>query len=79
MIFKIVGALCVITGCGAVGFRIAAMYKYEEKCMRQLLDIVSYMEWELSYKMTPLPELCRQAVGQKSGAVCRYFLALATF
>ncbi len=77
MLLKTIGAVCVIVGCGAVGFRIAAADKYEERCLRRLLDIVSHMQWELTYRMTPLPTLCRQAVGEKGGAVSKFFLNLA--
>ncbi len=77
MLLKFIGAFCVIIGCGAVGFRIAAVYRYEEKCMRQLLDTVSYMIWELNYRLTPLPTLCRQAASRKNGAVYRFLLNLA--
>lgn len=77
MLLRIIGAFCVIAGCGAVGFRIAALHKYEEKCLRQVLDVLSFMQWELGYRMTALPTLCRQAVGDKNGAVYRFFLSLA--
>lgn len=77
MQLKLIGAICVVVGCGAVGFRIAAAYRYEEKCMRQLLDAVSYMLWELNYRLTPLPALCRQTASEKNGAVYRFLLNLA--
>ena len=57
---KLFGVVFVIVGCGSVGFRIAANYKQEEKCLRQLIRILDYMEWELKYRLTPLPDLCRQ-------------------
>lgn len=75
--FKIVGAICVIVGCGAVGFRIAAAYRLEEKALRQLLHTLEYMENELAYRLTSLPQLCRQAAEGRSGPVRQFFLSLS--
>ena len=77
MLLRIVGAICVVAGCGSVGFRISALYRHEEKCLRQLFEIVSYMGWELTYRMTPLPALCRQASKEKEGIVYSFFRDLA--
>ena len=49
-----------VVGCGCVGFQIAANYKREEKSLQQLSRILEYMECELQYRLTSLPELCRQ-------------------
>ena len=61
MILKIVGICMVIAGCGGVGFRIASNYRKEEKELRQLIGVLDYMECELQYRLTSLPQLCRQA------------------
>ena len=68
----------IVAGCGGVGFRIAATYRFEEKMLRQFLGILDYMENELSYRMTPLPGLCRQAASQSSGPLQRCFRSIAT-
>lgn len=73
MILKLIGATLVIIGCGGVGFRIAANHHYEEQNLRQLIGILDYMECELQYRLTPLPELCRQASGECSGLVGEVF------
>ncbi len=60
---RIFGVVLTVLGCGSVGFQIAANHRREEKSLQQLIRILEYMECELQYRMTPLPELCRQ-VGQ---------------
>lgn len=37
--------------------------------MRQMIAALDYMGWELQYRLTPLPELCRKAANENSGAV----------
>ena len=61
MMIKIFGVVMTVVGCGSVGFQIAANYRREEKSLLQLSLILEYMECELQYRLTPLPELCRQA------------------
>lgn len=61
MDLKWIGALLIITGCGSVGFAIAAGYRREEKALRQLVGALDYMQCELQYRLTPLPDLCRMA------------------
>ncbi len=61
MMFKIFGVILTVVGCGSVGFQIAANYRREERALQQLLRILEHMECELQYRLTPLPELCRQA------------------
>lgn len=77
MILKLMGTVFVIAGCGGIGFRIAANHRQEEKNLRQLISILDYMECELQYRLTPLPELCRQAAKEFPGAPGKVFLELA--
>ena len=78
MFLKLIGALFVVGGCGAVGFRVAAHHRYEERLLRQFLSIIEYMECELSFRLTPLPALCRQAAENRRGALQKFFLRLAS-
>ena len=71
MTMKFTGAMLVILGCGGFGFSMAAAYRREEKLLRQLRDILQFLYCELQFRMTPLPELCRQAGQLDSGAVAR--------
>lgn len=73
MNYKWIGAVLIIVGCGGFGFSIAAGHKKEEKNLQQLLCILQYMESELQYKLTPLPELCRQA-GDGANGILRGIL-----
>lgn len=73
MSYRWFGAALVIAGCGGFGFSIASGYKREEGILRQLLRALNYMEWELQYRLTPLPELCRQAGKETRGTLREVF------
>lgn len=77
MIFKWIGALLVIAGCGSMGYRIAANQRREEFTLRQLTATLDYVECELQYRLTSLPELCRQASVESTGILQKVFLSLA--
>lgn len=72
-----IGAILVIASCAGTGFSMAAAYCREEQSLRQLLGSLDYMECELQYRMTPLPDLCRQAGKECSGTISRIFTLLA--
>lgn len=78
MTLKLFGAVFVIVGCGGFGFLIAAAHRREVKSMQQLISALDYMECELKYRLTPLPELCRQSATICSGAVNTLLNTLAT-
>ena len=77
MILRLIGAVLVVTGCGGIGFRIAANHRQEEKDFRQLIGILDFMECELQYRLTPLPELCRQVAKEFPGMPGKVFMELA--
>ena len=58
---KVIGSMLIIAGCGGFGFSVAAGFRREETALRQLIGALDYMQCELQYRMTPLPDLCRQA------------------
>lgn len=72
-----IGAILVITACGGFGISVAAGYRREEEALRQLMRITKFMQWELKYRLTPLPELCRQAAGEGRGQMRDVMLGLA--
>ncbi len=76
MTLKLIGAVLVFTGCGGFGFSMAAAHRREERELRQYLLALTYMEGELSYQMTSLPELCRSAAAIVTGPVHTLLLAL---
>lgn len=77
MSYKWFGAILVIGGCGGFGAAIASAYHWELKLLRQLVHILSCMESELQYRLTPLPELCRQAGESNNGILGELFLNLS--
>lgn len=77
MSFKLIGFVMVILGCGGFGYRIARGYLKEERTLRELLSLLDFMECELQYRLTPLPDLCRQAAAQAKGTLRKAFSVLA--
>lgn len=77
MYIRIIGAVFIIFACSAVGYYLVLNHKKEEKAVQQLLSIVDYMECELQYRLTPLPELCRLAAAENRGEVSGLMLSLA--
>lgn len=74
--YKWIGAVLIVASCTACGFKIAAGKRKEENLLLQLLRLLEFMESELQYRLTPLPELCRMAIGQSKGALRTVFLNL---
>ena len=77
MSIKWIGAILVIVGCGGVGFTMAANYRREEWTLRALIRALDYMTCELQFRLTPLPELCRQAGKECGSDAGRVLMALA--
>ena len=77
MMTKIIGAAMIITGCGAVGFSMAAAHRREEKALRELVRALDYMGCELQYRLTSLPELCRCAATESGGVIAQVLNHLA--
>lgn len=67
MNIKWIGAIFIMLSCGGFGFYLAAAHKKEESMLRQLLAALDFMECELQYRLTPLPDLSRQAAVQSGG------------
>lgn len=74
---KIIGAVLIVCGCGGFGFTVTAAYRREESGLRQLLSVLDFMQCELQYRLTPLPDLCRQAGNQGRNPVNCFFGILA--
>lgn len=56
---KLIGATLIIVAFTAIGFYMSVSVCTEVKHLRDLIKIISYMECELSYRLTPLANLCR--------------------
>ena len=78
MTIKLIGAVLVILGCGGFGFYIAASQKTQEQTLKQLVRVLDYIACELQYRMTPLPQLCRQVALECNGLLRHLFDAMAT-
>ena len=74
---KIFGAVLIILGCGFFGFTVTAQVKREENALRQLIGTLDYMQCELQFRMTPLPDLCRLASQEQRNRIGSFFLYLA--
>lgn len=59
MEFRLIGVVFLIVGCSLCGFKMASDYRKEILSLRDLIDVLNYMECELNYRLTPLPQLCR--------------------
>lgn len=77
MTIKIIGAVLIILGCGSVGFAMTAAHRREEGNLRALIAALDFMQCELQYRLTPLPDLCRLTAAQCGGALRSLFTHLA--
>ena len=74
--FKWIGAILIIASCSGCGFSVAAGKRREERLFYQLMEILQFMESELQYRLTPLPDLCRMAAGESKGILQTVFINL---
>ena len=74
--YKWIGALLIIGSCSGCGFAIAAGKRREQLLLSQLLDVLRFLENELQYRLTDLPELCRLAAANTGGDLGRVFAHL---
>lgn len=77
MTIKIIGALFVFVSCGGFGFMIAHNAYKVITALRQLISALEFMECELNYRMTPLPQLCRLTAAVSDGCIREVFINLA--
>ena len=73
---KFIGAMLIVAGCGGYGFMTAFYWKREELALRQLVGNLEFMECELQYRLTPLPELCGQTAGERSSLTSEFWKLL---
>ncbi len=58
MTHKLIGAALIVLACSGFGFYIAANHKKEVNYLQKLAAIIEFIEWELEYRLTPLPQVC---------------------
>ena len=66
----------LVSGCGSFGFLLGANYRREMRMLKNLLSSLREMEWELKYRLTPLPELCGIAAAASGGKIGELSLEL---
>lgn len=74
--YKWIGAILIMASCSGCGFAIAAGKRREEQLLYQLIGILQFLEADLQYRLTPLPELCRLAAGETRAILRTVFLNL---
>lgn len=60
---RVMGAICVVSGAGAVGFGFAAGVRRQARQLTELCTALETMQAEIEYRMTPLPQLLRELAG----------------
>ena len=69
MNYRWIGAAMIIAACGGTGLSMAMADKREEQLLHQLSAALAYMASELEFRVTPLPQLCRQTGSCSFGAI----------
>lgn len=72
-----IGAILIIAGCGGIGFSMVLFDKREMEAVSGLLDALAFMRNELSYRVTPLQELCAKSSEVCSGCIRRFLRQLS--
>lgn len=74
---RILGAAAVIAGCSGFGLSLTAAARKECCMLRMMIRMIQQMQWELKYRMTELPELCRLSGEAGSGIIREIFMTMA--
>ncbi|MBR7123182.1 MAG: stage III sporulation protein AB [Oscillospiraceae bacterium] len=77
MTLKLLGGIFIIFGCGGIGFVKAASHRREARILAEFISAIAYMQCEMQYRITPLPDLCAQTALQCTGVLRYTFSALA--
>lgn len=74
---RYIGAALLVGGCGGFGLSLTSACRREKTMLRQLMNALQEMEWELKFRITELPELCRIAGAAAGGKLKPVFWELA--
>lgn len=77
MITRWIGCLLIVSATSFCGFSHAIGYRREEKMLRELHRVIQNMECELSYQLSPLPELTEHGASFASGDLKELLLELS--
>lgn len=70
---KTVGAVMVIAGTVGLAWREVNRLRERTKVLRSLQGTMSYLEEELTFRLTPLPNLFEHLAKNRQGGVSRFF------
>lgn len=71
---RLVGAAMLLSASAALGFGAAGRLKSRVYQLEELILSLKTMEWELSDRLTPLPELLRRTSACMAGIVKEFYL-----
>ncbi len=71
--YKIVGILCILTGCVGVGRTRIRLEKERIRCLREWIYVIRRIQDEISYGKNTLPEICRILSDNKDIWYAPYF------
>ena len=77
MTIRILGGIFIVLGCGGFGFIFSRFHRREVHYLRRMLSAIMFIECELQYRLTPLPELSRKTAQVCEGSLSKVFTALA--
>ena len=73
MMLRLIGAALIIAACGGAGSYMGIQYHREIVVLRQFQQTLEYMQQEMAYHLSPLPELCRGAAARSSGSLRKFW------
>lgn len=73
MMFKWIGAVLVVAGCGGWGMLLSSGYRRQEAMLRKLSNVLRTMRRDLRYRLTAIPDLMRHAAADCTGTLRNVF------
>ena len=77
MSYRLLGAILIISGCGGFGMSLVSNQRHQENLLHRLISAIQFMQWELQYRLTPLPELLAAAGKQGGGEIAAVLQAVS--
>ena len=77
MTYRLIGAVLIIAGCGGFGFSMVLEQKKQAGLLHRMISALQFMQWDLQYRLTPLPELLLKAGRQGGGTVEKILTAVS--
>lgn len=77
--YRMIGAVLIVACCAGFGFSAANQYRREVRMLENLRHFVSLAQWELQYRLTPLPELIRTCCAQTAAPLQNVFLSFSRY